>query len=378
MTETGRAIHATFGLYRIETMRLRATRGERPGAGLRVRKAFGVGRAVIRASLAIAIASLLLTSLFAFLGSAFPAAAKAENMGSSHAAGSPASPAEAPLRLISLNPSLTAILVRLGATEMLVGVDDYSARVLPEVSNLPRVGGLFDPSLEAVVALRPDRVLIVAGVEQVTHAERLERLGLRVEIYPNERMDEILENIERLGRLVGRESLASTRVSVIRETRRAVFVATRGLEAPGTVAIVDRSPLFLVGGETFLDEMLDVVGARNLVRELGAGYPRGSIEWLIATGPSLLLDMTPGAEAAKEFWSRWPSLPAVAADRVVGVDAARITMPGPNLDRALRELALLVHGASIEDAIDEALKRGRAESVLTDRDHERPGPGGAQ
>ena len=369
---TDRTIHATFGQPRIETMRLRAIRVDRPGAELRVQKAFGAGRSVVRASLAIALASLLLTSLFAIFGSACPAAAKAESIGS------PTSPAEAPLRLISLNPSLTAILVRLGATETLVGVDDYSARALPEVSNLPRVGGLFDPSLEAVVALRPDRVLIVAGVEQVTHAERLERLGLHVEIYPNERMDQILENIERLGRLVGRESLASERVSAIRETRRAVFVATRGLEAPGTVAIVDRSPLFLVGSETFLDEMLDVVGARNLVRELGSGYPRGSIEWLIATGPSLLLDMTPGAEAAKEFWSRWPSLPAVAADRVVGVDAARITMPGPNLDGALRELALLVHGASIEEAIEMALKRESAESVLTDRDHERPEPGGSE
>lgn len=370
--DTDRTIHAAFGQPRIETMRLRAIRDDRRGAGLRVQKAFGAGRPVVRASLAIALASLLLTPLFAFFGSACPDAAKAESIGS------PTSPAEAPLRLISLNPSLTAILVRLGATEMLVGVDDYSARALPEVSNLPRVGGLFDPSLEAVVALRPDRVLIVAGVEQVTHAERLERLGLRVEIYPNERMDQILENIERLGRLVGRESLASERVSAIRETRRAVFVATRGLEAPGTVAIVDRSPLFLVGSETFLDEMLDVVGARNLVRELGSGYPRGSIEWLIATGPSLLLDMTPGAEAAKEFWSRWPSLPAVAADRVVGVDAARITMPGPNLDGALRELALLVHGASIEEAIEMALKRDSAESVLTDRDHERPEPGGSE
>ena len=370
--DTDRTIHAAFRQPRIETMRLRAIRDDRPGAGLRVQKAFGAGRPVVRVSLAIALASLLLTPLFAIFGSACPDAAKAESIGS------PTPPAEASLRLISLNPSLTAILVRLGATEMLVGVDDYSARALPEVSNLPRVGGLFDPSLEAVVALRPDRVLIVAGVEQVTHAERLERLGLRVEIYPNERMDQILENIERLGRLVGRESLASERVSAIRETRRAVFVATRGLEAPGTVAIVDRSPLFLVGSETFLDEMLDVVGARNLVRELGSGYPRGSIVWLIATGPSLLLDMTPGAEAAKEFWSRWPSLPAVAADRVVGVDAARITMPGPNLDGALRELALLVHGASIEEAIEMALKRDSAESVLTDRDHERPEPGGSE
>jgi ABC-type hemin transport system substrate-binding protein len=51
------------------------------------------------------------------------------------------------LRLISLNPSLTAIVLRLGEGDSLVGVDDYSARVLPEVAGLPTVGGLFDPSL---------------------------------------------------------------------------------------------------------------------------------------------------------------------------------------------------------------------------------------
>ena len=113
-----------------------------------------------------------------------------------------------PARLISLNPSLTSILVRLGARETLVGVDDYSAQVVSEVADLPRVGGLFDPSLEAVVALGPERVLLVAGVDQEGHAARLARAGVEVDVYPNETLAQVFENIERLGRLVGREAAA--------------------------------------------------------------------------------------------------------------------------------------------------------------------------
>ena len=201
-------------------------------------------------------------------------------------------------RLISLNPSLTAILVRLGAESALVGVDDYSAQVVPEVAGLPRVGGLFDPSLEAVVALDPDRVLLVAGVDQEGHAARLRRAGVEVDVYANERLWQVFENIDRLGALVGREVRAETRIREIRAMQAAVSVATVERPRPTTIAVVDRSPLYLVGRGTFLDEMLEAVGAENLVRSLAPGYPRGSVEWLIAARPELVLDMTPGASAA--------------------------------------------------------------------------------
>jgi len=262
----------------------------------------------------------------------------------------------APPRLISLNPSLTAIVLRLGVGDSLVGVDDYSARVLPEVAGLPTVGGLFDPSLERVIALRPDRVLIVAGIDQQSHAERLEKLGLVVEIYRNERLDEVLENIERIGALLGRDRAASDRIRAILEMRAAVAVAARGRERLSTLAVVTRTPLFVVGADTFLDEMLEAVGAKNLGRRLAAGYPRASIEWLIGAAPELLLDLTPGADPASDFWARWPSLPAVGAKRVVEVDASRISMPGPDLDQALRALAIVVHGEGISSAIDRALQ----------------------
>lgn len=261
-------------------------------------------------------------------------------------------------RLIALNPSLAAIVFRLGAGESLVGVDDYSRQLFEEAAALPRVGGLFDPSLESVIALQPDRVLLVAGVDQQSHAQRLEKLGIEVEVFENERFDEVLENIARLGRILGREQAAAQRIEAILALRDAVEVAAQGRGSPGTVAVLDRSPLYVVGAETFLDEMLEIVGARNLGRSLGSGYPRGSIEWLITTGPELLLDMTPGREDSRLFWSRWPSLPAVATERVLTLDASRVSLPGPDLDRALRELAIAVHGAGIDAAIDAALESG--------------------
>lgn len=270
-----------------------------------------------------------------------------------------------PARLVSLNPSLTAIVARLGASAALVGIDDYSARVEPELADRPRVGGLFDPSLEAVMALRPDRVLIVAGLEQESHGAALRRLGLEVEVFENERYEQVLANIERIGRLVGRETRAEERIAAIRAIRTAVERAVAGRPRPRTVIVLDRSPLYLVGAETFLDELLRAVGATNLGAEVARGYPRGSLEWLVAAGPELVLDLSPQAEEADEsagalaFWSRWPSLPAVKAGRVLALDATRVSLPGPDLDRALRDLAVAVHGAPIEAVIERELAAGR-------------------
>lgn len=315
----------------------------------------------------------LLVWLFCATAGSAPAGEKiATAAGAPRGAESAAPPGAPALRLVSLNPSLTAIVVRLGAADALVGIDDYSARVVPELTDRPRVGGLFDPSLEAVMALRPDRVLIVAGLEQEAHGAALRRLGLTVEVFENERYEQVLGNVDRLGRLVGREAAATQRIAEIRALRAAVERAVRGRSRLRTVIVLDRSPLYLVGGDTFLDELLEAVGAENLAARVAKGYPRGSLEWLVAAAPELVLDLSPQAEAPQaeslaapsrspqsanarpevlEFWSRWPSLPAVKSGRVLALDATRISLPGPDLDRALRALAVAVHGPDIEPAI---------------------------
>ena len=104
-------------------------------------------------------------------------------------------------RIVSLNPSLTAILLALDAGDLLVGVDEFSRRQLSDVQGLPAVGGLFSPSIEAVTALSPDLVVLVPSTQQRSFRDRIEALGIRVLALPNITLDELLEVFSRFGRV---------------------------------------------------------------------------------------------------------------------------------------------------------------------------------
>lgn len=274
-----------------------------------------------------------------------PALALAFSIGLALGIGFPAE-AETPAwpRVVSLNPSLTAILLALGAQPALVGVDDYSARANPEVAALPRVGGLFDPSLEAIVALEPDLVVLVPSAEQRDLRARLEALGSEVLALENITLAQGLASIEQLGVRVGRAAQARARVDAIRRAFAAAEQASRGRPPVRAVLVLQRDPLFVVGSGSYLDEMLRVAGARNLAAEFREPYPRLDVEWLIAAAPDLILDASDDPQPALEHWRRWPSLPAVASGRVVPLEAPLVTLPGPHLDRAVEILARAVAG----------------------------------
>jgi ABC-type Fe3+-hydroxamate transport system substrate-binding protein len=269
--------------------------------------------------------------------------------GAAHATGLP--------RIVSLNPSLTAILIAIDARESLVGVDDYSAAHSPEVAELPRVGGLFSPSLEAVVGLRPDRVIVVPSATQHDFRARIAELGIEVEVFENIRFDQVLENIRRLGELVDREAAAARRIERIESVRTAASAVTRTLAPTRVLLVVQRDPIYVVGRGSFIDEMLGGIGADNLAREFDDPFPNVAAEWVVARGPDVLIDLSPDRADALSYWSRWPSIPAVARNRIVAIDPALISMPGPDLDRAIIELARGLHGDAVADAIAGAVPR---------------------
>lgn len=244
-----------------------------------------------------------------------------------------------------MSPAATAMVVALGAEELLVGVDEYSARQHPELAHLPRVGGLYSPSLEAVAALRPDRVLLVPSAEQRGFREQLEALGLAVEPLGPVTFEEILESIERVGALLGREGRARERVREIRAVRdRLAAEAPPPEQRPGVLLVLDRAPLFVAGGGTFLDELIEIAGGENLGARLEGPYPRASLEWVLAAAPEVILDSAEAGGPAAAWWSRFPSLPAVRAGRVHALDPQAVTLPGPYLDRALLAVAGALRG----------------------------------
>ncbi|MCL4683981.1 ABC transporter substrate-binding protein [Myxococcota bacterium] len=251
-------------------------------------------------------------------------------------------------RVVSMNPSLTRILVALGARDALVGVDEFSARAEPRVAALPRVGGLYSPSLEAVVALQPDLVALVPSLEQRAFRAQLEALDVPVLVLDPVRFDDVLHTITVLGARVGRVDAARVRVEAIRSMRDAARRATRARRHPRTVLVLQREPLFVVGAGNFLDEMIAMAGGRNLGAELDESWPRSSIEWLVAAAPEVILDSDDDVQPAAEYWGRWPSLPAVRDGRVIALDPGAVTLPGPELDRALALLARSLHGVELD------------------------------
>jgi iron complex transport system substrate-binding protein len=257
------------------------------------------------------------------------------------------SPAEPAHRVVSMNPSLTAILVAIGARSSLVGVDEFSAREQPAIADLPTVGGLYNPGLEAVVALAPDLVVLVPSAEQRDFRARLAVLEIPfLELNPI-RFDEVLAAIEELGARVGREAAAAARVEEIRRVRSGVEDATRGLSRIRTLLVLQRDPPFVVGRGSFVDEMIRVAGAENVGASFDEPYPRVTREWIIDAAPAVILDSSDSPGDALEYWSQWPSLPAVRQGRVIPLARGIATLPGPYLDRALLAIAAAIRGPEV-------------------------------
>jgi iron complex transport system substrate-binding protein len=254
--------------------------------------------------------------------------------------------AEAPAparRIVSLNPSLTATLIALGARDRLVGVDDYSVRQQPEARALPAVGGLFNPSLEAILGLTPDLVVLVPSAQQRELRARLEELGVAVLELPNITLDELLASIEKLGERVGHSAAARARVAAIRSAWRSAEEASAKRPRVKTVLVLQRDPLYVVGRGSFIDAMLAAAGAENLANTFAEPYPRAALEWLIAAAPELILDASEDPEEPAAYWARWRSLPAVRMGRVQRVAASEVTLPGPFPDRSLALLSAAIH-----------------------------------
>lgn len=250
-------------------------------------------------------------------------------------------------RVVSLNPSLTRVLIALDAVDRLVGVDDFSARSEAPVAELPRVGGLFDPSLEAVVALAPDLVVVVPSVAQRDFRERLRGLGIEVLELPNITLDEVLGSIVEIGERVDRGDAARARVAEIRRVWKEI-AARAGPQRPSAVLVLTRDPLYVAGAGSWLDAMLRAAGVDNAAARYAEPYPRVALEWLIAAAPDVIVDSADDPTPAAKYWSRWPSIPAVAASRVVEVPAGSVTLPGPYLDRSLRALVDAIDGTAAE------------------------------
>lgn len=244
---------------------------------------------------------------------------------------------EHPKRLVSLAPNLTEILFALGAGEQVVGVTrfcDWPAEALKK----PRVGGLIDPDLEALIAQRPELVLgMVGGADQKLPA-RLDRAGLPYAFVRLRTIDETLQGIEAVGRLIGREAAARALVTTMRAELDAQEIIARARPGrPRVLVVLGHKPLVAAGPSSFVGELVVRAGGVHVIEAGGPAYPRLDLERVIALRPTHILDltMTPGQDP-RAFWeAHRAQLPALKAGGLRVLHDGALLRPGPRLPRAL-------------------------------------------
>lgn len=249
-----------------------------------------------------------------------------------------------PQRIVSLLPSLTETVCELGACARLVGVDRYS-NWPAEVQRLPRVGGGIDPNIEAVVALRPDVVLMASSSRA---ADRLRALGLRVVALEPKTGADVKRVTAKLGQLLALPDagrLARTIEAGVAAAAQSLPPNLRGQRvyfevAPGPHA---------AGPHSFIGEMLRALGLDNVIGpELGP-FPRINPELIVRADPDLIMA---GALSADAMTQRpgWQRLRALRGQHLCVFDAAEVDIlvrPGPRMPEAARLMARCVieHGA---------------------------------
>ncbi|MBP7567998.1 MAG: ABC transporter substrate-binding protein [Burkholderiaceae bacterium] len=244
--------------------------------------------------------------------------------------------AQSPQRIVSLLPSLTETVCELGQCERLVGVDRYSNHPA-FVRTLPKTGGGIDPNIEAIVALKPDVVLMATSSRGV---QRLESLGVKVlAMEPKSSADaqrvmgklgQLLEvpDAQRIWRAIdaGVSAVAQSLPAGARQLRVYYEVSAGGYAA---------------GTGSFIGEMMARLGLQNIVAPSMGPFPRVNPEYVVRANPDLIMI---GARNVQGLETRpgWRGIRALRERRLCVFTADEsdvLVRPGPRMAEAARLMA---------------------------------------
>ena len=252
-----------------------------------------------------------------------------------------------PQRIVSLVPAVTEILYALGLEDRIAGVTSF-CNYPPEARSKPKIGEYASPSLEVMATIRPDLVFMSADASSPEFLRRLETLGIPVYVVYPRSVNETIELIRSMGRLLQRQPVAEPLALEMERTVACARRLTASLPRVRVLCTVMSQPLVVAGRKTLLDDLINLAGGENVVPEGLNRYPTWGIESVLAANPDVILvSPHPGQVDPSAYYRGWPELKAVQAERLVTIDADWIQRPGPRLMLGLASLTKALHDMEI-------------------------------
>ncbi len=259
--------------------------------------------------------------------------------------------AGAPQRIVSLAPSNTEILFALGLGPQVVAVDDFT-NFPAEAKNLPKVGGLnSNYNYEQIVALRPDLVL-AAGITPPEVIEKFEGLKIPIAIanVTQTSFENVLADIEFVGKLTGRSQQAAEVTSVMRQRYKEITAKVAASSSKPRVYweldATDAAKPYTVGPGSFVHDLIGLAGGTNVFSDASSPYPQVGLEQVVAADPEVIILSDAAYGITVESVMQRPGMSGVAAvkqQRVHPIDDDLVSRPGPRIVEGLAAAAKLIH-----------------------------------
>jgi iron complex transport system substrate-binding protein len=238
-------------------------------------------------------------------------------------------------RVVSLIPASTELLFAIGAGAGVVGRTSYCDHPA-EAKAVPDLGDGIKPNIEAVIASRPDLVVLYNSGQNAAVAGRLREFGIAALRINTDALSSVPKVAGILGKLTGHEAAADSLAAVF-DTALNSATQPRAARRPKVLLLVWEQPPMTIGRGSFLSELVERAGGENLFDDVASSSGVVSIEAVAARDPDLIFTTVEGPSA---FATRpeWQVVSAVRRHRFLHVSGSEFNRPSPRSPQAIREL----------------------------------------
>ena len=243
-----------------------------------------------------------------------------------------------PQRIVSLAPSVTETLFALGLGDKIVGVTAYCDHP-PEAKTKEQIGDTLKPSIEKIIALKPDLVIASIASQLESFVQKLDDAGIAVYVSSPRNLAETITSIQILGDLTGATGKASELTDNLRQRIEQVQKRAAGPEKPSVFVMLGSEPLITIGGASFINDLITQAGGQSISADEKSDYPQYSLETVIARKPQVIF-----LQAADErLPERLQQTPAAQQGRVYHLNDDLLLRPGPRIVDGLEQIAEKLH-----------------------------------
>lgn len=255
-------------------------------------------------------------------------------------------------RIISTSPSITETLFELGLKDRLIAVTDF-CKYPKAACQLPSIGGMLNPNMETIVSLTPDLIIHQSGNQRLRNNAK--SVGIQTLSVDMGNLREIFETIETLGATLNCKDQADKLIQRLNEGIAFYQERLKGLPKREVLLLLGDSSdpardLYAAGPGTFLNELLNLSGGNNILRDSPARYPKLSKEYIIKKSPEIIIEAGPKSNLPQkeidlriQEWNRFPTIKAVQNEQIHFIGADYILIPGPRLLKIIERFSKAIH-----------------------------------